>query len=120
MAADRDRGGVTVEFTAMLPLIIMALLLVWEAFLIGYAADLAGHAANEAAREAAVTTDRDRITQAARERVSGGWADARRLMVSVTADGYARVTVRPPLVFPGVVLPLDLSARSKIVRESTG
>src|ERR671933_57362 len=47
---DGDRGQVSIEFLGMTPLIILTLVLMWQAVLVGYAYTLAGNAADEAVR----------------------------------------------------------------------
>jgi hypothetical protein len=112
-----------IEFTGMLPAILLTFIVVWEAFLIGMSMTYAGHAANEGARTAAVNGDYQDIKREALRRVSGAWADERNVEVyHQTARnhpdyGYVRVTIRPPLLFPGVLLPMEVSARSKVVYE---
>jgi hypothetical protein len=125
----RSDAGV-VEFTSMFPLIVLTVVLVvWEAFLIGMAATFSSHAANEGARAAAVGASGAEVEEAAIDRISGMWADEENIDVHYpTGDrcrgarpdpdcGYVRVTIKPPLLIPGVLLPMDISARTKIVYE---
>lgn len=129
----RDAG--MLEFTAMLPLILITVMLVWEAFLIGMAATYAGHSANEGARVAAVHGSYDEVKKAAVERVSGAWADEDNIDVHyptgrvcdpervtrVDPDcGWVRVTIKPPLLFPGVLLPMEVSHRARVIYEGEG
>ncbi|GAA4065998.1 MULTISPECIES: TadE/TadG family type IV pilus assembly protein [Actinomadura] len=131
----RRRDAGMLEFTAMLPLILVTVLLVWEAFLVGMAATYAGHSANEGARVAAVHGGYGEVKKAAVERVSGAWADEENIevhyptgracdpdqVVRVDPDcGYVRVTIKPPLLFPGVLLPMDVSSRARVIYEGEG
>ncbi|MQY03859.1 TadE/TadG family type IV pilus assembly protein [Actinomadura macrotermitis] len=133
-AALRSDAGI-VEFTGVLPLILVTVLLVWEVFLLGMAATYTGHAANEGARVAAVGGDYNEVKEAAVKRIAGAWADEDNIdvhyptgpicdaqkVVRIDEDcGYVRVTISPPLLFPGVLLPLKVSARTKIVYEGEG
>ncbi|MFC9972705.1 TadE/TadG family type IV pilus assembly protein [Spirillospora sp. NPDC127200] len=127
----RSDAGV-MEFTAMLPLILVTFLLVWEALLIGMSTTYTAHAANEGARVAAVDGDYAQVKAAAVKRISGVWADEDNIEVrypggrlcdpdkvpQIDEDcGYVRVNIRPPLLFPGVLLPMTVTARTKIVYE---
>ncbi|WP_019634360.1 TadE/TadG family type IV pilus assembly protein [Actinomadura atramentaria] len=124
----RDRGAV--EFVGMLPLVLTTVLLVWEAFLIGMAMTYSAHAANEGARVAAVGGGPRAVRDGAVERVYGTWADERNIRVRYPTGaacdddgprdpdcGYVRVSIRPPAVFPGLLLPATVSARTRIVDE---
>lgn len=64
--SSRDRGQSTVEFALVLPLVIILLLFLVQAGLLLRDQLLVSSAAREAAREAAVTADFDRVEQAAR------------------------------------------------------
>ncbi|MFF5260658.1 TadE/TadG family type IV pilus assembly protein [Actinomadura viridis] len=132
-SARRDSGAV--EFTGILPVLLTTCLLVWEAFLVGMSATYTGHAANEGARVAAVGGDYDEVKKAAVERIAGMWADEENIQVRYpTGDvcdpnkvprvdedcGYVRVNIKVPLLFPGVMLPMTVSARTKVVYEQEG
>jgi pilus assembly protein CpaE len=119
-----DAGAV--EFTAILPLTLATVMLVWEGFLIGLSATYAGHAANEGARAAAVGAGQKEVEKQAVRRISGAWADQDNVDVRYPSDrrdpdyGYVRVSIKPPLVFPGLLLPMKVSARARVVQEGTG
>ncbi|GAA3944398.1 septum formation initiator [Actinomadura viridis] len=132
-SARRDSGAV--EFTGILPVLLTTCLLVWEAFLVGMSATYTGHAANEGARVAAVGGDHDEVKKAAVQRIAGLWADEENIQVRYpTGDvcdprkvprvdedcGYVRVNIKVPLLFPGVLLPMTVSARTKVVYEQEG
>ncbi|WP_051712822.1 TadE/TadG family type IV pilus assembly protein [Spirillospora albida] len=130
--AARDSGQV-VEFTGMLPLILMVLVLVWEAFLIGWSMTYTTHSANEGARIAAVGGGQAEVEEAARKRVSGRFADDDSFTVKYPTGlqcdgagprdpdcGYVRVSIKPPLVLKGFTLPITVSHRAKIVHEGKG
>lgn len=132
----RSDAGV-VEFTMMLPLTLATALLAWQAFLLGMAATYASHAANEGARVAAVGGDYTKVKDAAVKRIYGVWADDRNIKVNYPAHpcpgnqppdpqpydpdcGYVRVSINPPLIFPGLLLPFTVTARTKVVYEGAG
>ncbi|MFI0351594.1 TadE/TadG family type IV pilus assembly protein [Actinomadura sp. 9N407] len=118
-----------VEFTGLLPLILVTVLIVWEGFLLGMSATYAGHAANEGARVAAVGGGYDEVERAAVKRIYGAWADEENIEVVYPGGercspvplhkdcGYVRVSIKTPLLIPGVVLPTRVSARAKVVYE---
>lgn len=129
--APRSDDGV-VEFSAILPVLLTTCLLVWEAFLVGMSATYTGHAANEGARAAAVGGGYAEVKEAAVQRIAGAWADEENIQVryptgrvcdptkvpQVDEDcGYVRVNIKVPLLFPGVMLPMTVTARTKVVYE---
>ena len=88
----RDDGQATVEFLAMLPLLGVLALGVWQAAVAGHAIWSASAAARSASRVAAVGGDAERAV----ERVAG-----RRARVRDAGDGAVRVTVPIPAVAAG-------------------
>lgn len=60
-----DRGSAAVEFALVLPLALVTALALVQVGLLGREALLVSHAAREAAREATVVRDEDRIREAA-------------------------------------------------------
>ena len=124
----RERGSASVEFAAVLPLALIALLLIVQVALVVAQQLVVQHAAREGAREAAVWNDDDRAREAA---IRAGDLDADRAEIEVTpADRPVgtpvRVTVhyRVPLVVPYVsrFLPseatLTASAEYRVEREA--
>lgn len=55
--AQDEKGLETLEFVGLFPLVILAILLVWQFTLVGYAGIIAAGAAREGARAAAVGAD---------------------------------------------------------------
>jgi pilus assembly protein CpaE len=116
--ADRDRGQVTLEALGMTPIILITLILVWQAVLAGYTFTLAGNAADKAARAAAVGAD---AGAAARSDVPGAW-DMTGPTVTRTADHSVDVTLglRVPVLFPGGIdFPFTAHAHTRTPDEST-
>ncbi|MDX3093963.1 P-loop NTPase [Streptomyces sp. ME19-03-3] len=110
-----DKGQVTLETLGMTPLILLVLVLVWQAVLTGYTFTLAGHAADRAARAAAVGED-------ARAAAAGDLPGAWRIedFGTTRADGMAGVTVglRVPVLFPGAIdFPLTVHGHASAVDE---
>jgi pilus assembly protein CpaE len=97
---DRDRGQVTLETLGMTPVILLTLLLVWQAVLTGYTFTLAGNAADEAARAAAVG---DSAADAARKDVPGAWADDMDGAEPVRSADGTRVSVDLTLHVPALI-----------------
>lgn len=88
----RDEGQATVEFLAMLPLLGVLALGVWQAAVAGQAIWSASAAARSASRVAAVGGDAERAVV----RIAGG-----RARVRDAGDGAVRVTVPIPAVAGG-------------------
>jgi hypothetical protein len=111
------------EFVAMLPFLIPLVLLVWEGYLIGMSMTYASHGANEGARVAALGGSREDVEKAAVALTSGVWADKKYVTVDYPSDrsdpnyGYVEVKIKPPFVLRGLVLPMTISARSRVVYE---
>lgn len=87
-----DDGQATVEFLAMLPLLGVLALGVWQAAVAGHAIWSASAAARSASRVAAVGGDAERAVRA----IAG-----RRARVRDADDGAVRVTVPIPAVAGG-------------------
>ncbi|MEV6005250.1 P-loop NTPase [Streptomyces sp. NPDC051976] len=113
-----DRGQVTLETLGMTPIILVTLILVWQAVLAGYTFTLAGNAADKAARAAAVGQPAD---AAARGAVPGAWGDDLSTDVAKNAtDGTVEVTVtlKVPVLFPGAVtFPLHVQGHASAIDE---
>lgn len=122
-----ERGSASVEFAAVLPLALIALLLVVQVALVVAEQLVVQHAAREGAREAAVWNDDARARNAA---LRAGNLDADRAEIEVVPSERpvgtpVRVTIRyrVPLVVPYVsrFLPsettLTASAEYRVERE---
>ncbi|MEU2711159.1 TadE family protein [Streptomyces sp. NPDC007205] len=117
-----DRGQVSIEFLGMTPLIILTLVLVWQAVLVGYTFTLAGNAADEGVRAGTAASREERYgvcRQAALKHLSGAWqggADVRSCGGTgyVTADVYLKV----PVLFPGLIaFPVTVHGHAGAVEE---
>jgi hypothetical protein len=101
-----ERGQATVELVALLPLLALAIALMWQAALAGQAIWLASSAARAAARADAMGLD---AAAAARrvlpERLERG------LAVSSQGDGAVDVSVRVPSVVGGRLATVGARAR---------
>lgn len=93
-AARGVRGQATVEFVALLPLLVLVAALLWQLALAGHATWAAGGAARAAARAQALGAD---PLTAARSALP---ADLRRGLKVSERDGSVRVEVRIPRVTP--------------------
>jgi pilus assembly protein CpaE len=110
-----DRGQVTLETLGMTPIILVTLILVWQAVLAGYTFTLAGNAADKAARAAAVGED---AGAAARSDVPGAWTMS--MDGPTRADGKVAVTVhlKVPVLFPGAIdFPVTVEGHATTVDE---
>ncbi|MEV4431813.1 P-loop NTPase [Streptomyces sp. NPDC049585] len=109
-----DRGQTTVEFVGILPLILVALAVIWQCVLVGYAYSLAGHAADKAARAGAVGRD---CTAVARADLPAAWHAEPDCGTSGPVY-RATVRVRVPVLFPGAVnLPWSVTGTAGVARE---
>lgn len=116
-----DRGGVIVEFAAVVPFLMLALALVWQVVLVGITSMYASHASAEAARQAAVTPDdAERIDEEARKRVRPPWDGEDMMTVEIVERGdgrFAQVTLAMPIFLPGAAGPWDVTGESAVVQE---
>lgn len=96
MRSDRGKKGIeTIEFVGMFPLVLLALLIIWQLMLVGHTVIVAASAAREGARAAAV----DKNPYAAVEQASSGQAE----VVSISGGDMRSVTVRARI--PKINLP---------------
>jgi pilus assembly protein CpaE len=98
-----DRGQVTLETLGMTPVILVTLILVWQAVLAGYTFTLAGNAADKAARAAAVGAAPAAVQAAARSDVPGAWTMKGPDVSQGPEQGQISVdlSLRIPVLFPG-------------------
>ncbi|WP_327115221.1 pilus assembly protein [Streptomyces sp. NBC_01341] len=120
----RDRGQLTIEFTGMVPIILVTLVLLWQAVLVGYTFTLASGAADEGVRKAVASGAWDRRSSceaAVHDRLPSAWDGPARIhecggpgndMVKV------RITLRAPVLFPGFAsLPIPVDATAGAAAE---
>jgi len=98
-----ERGQAAVELVAILPLLVVVGLLLWQAVVVGQAVWLSGDAARAAARASALGQD---ARAAARRALPGTLADG------VTVDDAGGGDVRVHVAIPAVVGGLRLAAVS--------
>jgi hypothetical protein len=122
LRARDDRGQAAVEFTGLIPLILITAILLWQAALVGYTFALAGNAADEAVRAGTVAESPQTRTDACREAGEQNLPDAWSADINCAEEGdlvKARVDLDVPLLFPGSVnFGLTVPGRSAAVRES--
>ncbi|MFD9487687.1 TadE/TadG family type IV pilus assembly protein [Streptomyces sp. NPDC059991] len=101
--ADRDRGQIIVEFTGMVPIILVTLAAIWQLVLTGYAFTVAGHVADEGARAGAARDGGAAACAAAvRAAAPDGWEVSAQECGGGGKDVFtATVGVRVPVLFPG-------------------
>lgn len=114
-----DRGQSVIEFTGMVPIILVTMVLLWQAALVGYTFVLAGNAADKAAR-AGTATDGDlnaACNRAGQEDMPGSWS----YRISCGQDGdlvKAEADLEVPLLFPGAFnLPITVPGRAAAATE---
>ncbi|MFI8002177.1 pilus assembly protein [Streptomyces sp. NPDC086010] len=119
-----DRGQLIVEFTGMVPIILVTLVLLWQAVLVGYTFVLASGAADQGVRKAVAAGAWDRQSRcraAVQERLPDAWEGPARIdecgtqgrdMVKVS------ITLRAPVLFPGFAsLPIPVKAEAGAAAE---
>lgn len=117
-----DGGQVSIEFLGMTPLIILTLVLVWQAVLVGYTFTLAGNAADEAVRAGTAAPRGERsgvCRQAALKHLSGAWQGGAEVS-GCDQTGYVSVDVRlrVPVLFPGLIdFPAHVTGHAGAVEE---
>jgi len=112
-----DSGQVILETLGMTPIILITLILVWQAVLAGYTFTLAGNAADQGARAAAVG---DSAADAAMSDLPSAWRDSAKVDGPDRSDGQVSVTVRiqVPVLFPGAIdFPVTVSGHASTVDE---
>ncbi|MEV5175686.1 TadE family protein [Streptomyces flaveolus] len=119
---DGDRGQVSIEFLGMTPLIVLTLVLMWQAVLVGYTFTLAGNAADEAVR-AGTAAPRGGARQAAcaeagLKHLSGAWKGDASVQCSPSGYVTADVSLKVPVLFPGVIsFPATVHGHAGAVEE---
>ncbi|MFS4097635.1 TadE family protein [Streptomyces sp. AF1A] len=117
-----DRGQVSIEFLGMAPLIVLTLVLMWQAVLVGYAYTLAGNAADEGVRAGTAAPRGERYgvcRQAALRHLSGAWRGGASV-ARCGGTGYvtADVAIKVPVLFPGSVdFPVTVHGHAGAVEE---
>ena len=112
MPQTAERGQATVEFVALLPLLVLVGFAAWQAAVAGQAIWLAGSAARAAARAAAIGAD---PVPAARRQLPPRLE--RDLRVRARDDGGVAVTVRIPAVIAGATM-ATTTARARFVPQT--
>ncbi|MET9557339.1 TadE family protein [Streptomyces sp. NPDC006645] len=123
LRARDDRGQAAVEFTGVIPLILVTAVLLWQAAMIGYTFSLAGNAADEAVRAGTVAEAPRTRTDACREAGEKNLPEAWSADIHCQEDGdlvKAEVDLDIPFLFPGSInIPFtSVPGRSAAVRES--
>jgi pilus assembly protein CpaE len=109
-----ETGQVTVETVALVPLVVLICLLVWQLGLTALTLSWSGNAANAAAREYAVSGDLGRAEDAARDALPASMRDR----VSVSVDGdEVRVATQVPVLCVGCGGLGEISQTSSVVDE---
>lgn len=112
----RDSGQATVEFVAILPIILVVVLFLWESLTIGMAMMTASHGANEGARAAAVGESPKQVRTAVRHHMTDAWAH-RAQVHYVPGDDQVTVTLSVPALMPRIETPWSMTASAEVVHE---
>ncbi|WP_173434339.1 AAA family ATPase [Allosalinactinospora lopnorensis] len=116
-----DHGSQIVEFGAVIPLLGLTFLLVWQVVLFGLTSMYAGHAANEGARQAAVTPqDRGKIVGEAAKRIREPWNTSGTFQLEIDhrdEGSFVRTSLAMPVVLPSTSSPWHVAGEARIVYE---
>ena len=105
----RQRGQASIETAALLPVLLVAALVCWQAVLAGWTAVSAAHAARAAAHA-------EMVGEPPLSAASASVPGSMRRGLSVThGEGRVRVTLRVPAVIPG--LDVTVGADAEVVRQ---
>ncbi|MFE7752499.1 TadE family protein [Streptomyces sp. NPDC057428] len=120
----RDGGQLTIEFTGMVPIILVTLVLLWQAVLVGYTFTLASGAADEGVRKAVASGAWDRRSSceaAVHDRLPSAWDGPARIHECGAAGNdmvKVRITLKAPVLFPGFAsLPIPVDATAGAAAE---
>ncbi|MFD3583988.1 pilus assembly protein [Streptomyces sp. NPDC058683] len=105
----------------MTPVIILTLVLMWQAVLVGYAFTLAGNAADEGVRAGTAVPRGERsgvCEQAALEDLSSAWREGATVQCGGTGMVTADVSLHVPVLFPGTIdFPVTVTGHAGTVEE---
>ncbi|MBW8795822.1 MAG: pilus assembly protein [Streptomyces sp.] len=105
----------------MTPVIILTLVLMWQAVLVGYAFTLAGNAADEGVRAGTAVPRGERsgvCERAALEDLSDAWREGAKVECGGTGTVTADVSLRVPVLFPGSIdFPVTVHGHAGTVEE---
>ncbi|CAI9415506.1 AAA family ATPase [Nocardioides sp. T2.26MG-1] len=108
-----EAGQITVETVALVPVVVLICLMVWQVALTALAFVWNGHAANAATRAQSIGED---PLEAARDAIPDSMRDS--VHVTVLSDGSVRVSTDIPVMCPGcAALPGDISQTNDVVEE---
>ncbi|MFE4688803.1 TadE family protein [Streptomyces sp. NPDC056749] len=119
-----DTGQLSIEFTGMVPIILVTLVLLWQAVLVGYTFTLASGAADEGVRKAVAAGAWDRQSRcrdAVYERLPSAWEGPAEIRACGTEGDdlvTATVVLKAPVLFPGFAsLPIPVEATAGAAAE---
>ncbi|MFI5973902.1 pilus assembly protein [Streptomyces sp. NPDC051452] len=120
---DRDRGQVSIELLGMTPVILLTLVLVWQAVLVGYTFTLAGNAADEAVRAGTAAPPggarQAACAEAGLRHLSAAWRGGASVSCGGTGLVTARVKLHVPVLFPGLIdFPAEVTGHAGAVEEA--
>ncbi|MFJ6849628.1 pilus assembly protein [Streptomyces sp. NPDC091271] len=106
----------------MVPIILVTLVLLWQAVLVGYTFTLASGAADEGVRKAVAAGAwdmRSRCQEAVHERLPGAWEGSADIRCEPGSDVVkATVRLEAPVLFPGFAgLPIPVTATAGAAAE---
>jgi pilus assembly protein CpaE len=111
-----ESGQATIEFAGLLPVVLAAIVVLWQIVLVGSTFVFAGHAARAGARALAVG---DPAGAAALANLPGSWQKGAQVSQSTDNSGYGQVDVGldVPVLLPDLKLPLSIHTSAGTVIE---
>ena len=111
-----EAGQATLEFTSLVAIVMLLMVILWQVGLWGVSAAFTSHAADEAARSAGIGASITEVRQDALDDVPGWFRD--NMKVDLTTSGTVKVRGRMPLLLPAVTIDgLVFTSETPVVRE---
>lgn len=114
-----ESGQATLEFTGVIAVVLLLMVLIWQIALWGVSAAYTSHAADEAAREAGIGSSIDVIRTQALEDVPGWFRSSMRVELA-DQNRTIRVRSKLPVLLPSMTVDgLRFTSESPVVREDS-
>lgn len=113
-----ERGQATIEFSALIGIILMMVLLVWQIALWGVSAAYTAHAADQAAREAGIGRPIGEVREAALDAIPSFFRDGTEVKVTGSSPQMVEVRGNLPIIHPQLKLGgPHFTSRTPVVQE---
>ncbi len=120
---NNEDGSATIEFLAMVPLVFLIMMILWQFLVAGYAAIIAQSALNEAAKTYAVTEDITDATSSARNLVNKAGGNIQIMDLDPMNNGNNHFTLRMHVNLDLVFIPDSIAGyipKVSFTREISG